>query len=85
MWVPALVGCRFLSFVENMETASCTCTLHARKQRKIDSIWNATDFDMIQITYTLVATLEDAKKIAKTLVQEKLAACIKKRQKNWLW
>ena len=31
---------------------------------------------MIQITYTLVATPEDAKKIAKTLVQEKLAACV---------
>lgn len=31
---------------------------------------------MIQITYTLVSTLEDAKKIARTLVQEKLAACI---------
>lgn len=31
---------------------------------------------MIQMTYTLVATLEDAKKIARTLVQEKLAACV---------
>src|SRR5687768_10252208 len=31
---------------------------------------------MIQITYTLVETLEDAKKIAKALVQEKLAACV---------
>lgn len=30
----------------------------------------------IQITYTLVSTLEDAKKIANVLVQEKLAACV---------
>lgn len=30
----------------------------------------------IQITNTLVSTLEDAKKIAKVLVEEKLAACV---------
>lgn len=31
---------------------------------------------MIQITYTLVDTLEEAQKIARILVQEKLAACV---------
>ena len=31
---------------------------------------------MLQITFTKVETLEDAKKIARTLVQEKLAACV---------
>jgi periplasmic divalent cation tolerance protein len=31
---------------------------------------------MIQMTYTLVSNLEEAKKIAKILIQEKLAACV---------